>query len=139
MKKRVSISLLLVLFTTGLAFADIQSSYGMKWNWSRKLSRAIGNIAYGPAELLSTWARSNRYDGSSTAAMEGPVEGTKRGCVRIGYGVYELLTFPVHSYKGTYRPPFYKKSSIDPWYGYSEFPPQIGIQSQSNNVRSQVW
>lgn len=139
MKKRVTISLLLALLVSGVAFADIQSSNGMKYTWSRKLARSIANIAYGPAEILTTWSRSNRYDGSSTALTEGAIEGSKRGLVRIGYGVWELVTFPVHAYKGTYRPPFYSKIEIDPWAGYDEFPPQIGIQSQATYCRSQIW
>ena len=139
MKKRVSISLLLALVVSGMAFADIQSSPGMKFTWSRKLARAIANIAYGPGEILSTWSRSNRADGNITASTEAPIEGTRRAAVRIGYGVYELVTFPVHSYKGTFRPAIYKKSSTDPWAGYDEFPPQIGIQSQAGYSRTQVW
>lgn len=139
MKNRVTISLMLALLVSGIAMADIQSSNSMKWTWSRKLARAVANLAYGPTEILSTWVRSNRYDGSSTAATEGPIEGTKRSVVRIGYGVWELVTFPVHAYKGTYRPPYYAKSRIDPWAGYDEFPPQIGIQSQAGYCRSQVW
>ena len=139
MKKRFSISLLLALVVSSVAMADIQSSLASKWNWSRKLTRAIANIAYGPGEIISTMVRSNRNDGNVAASIEGPIEGGKRGVVRIGYGIYELVTFPVHAYKGTYRPPFYKKASTDPWFGYDEFPPQIGVQSQGTYSRYQNW
>jgi putative exosortase-associated protein (TIGR04073 family) len=139
MKKRTTFSLLLAFLIAGVAYADIQSSIGMRWNWSRKLARAVANIAYSPAEILSTMSRANMDNGNIAAGSEGPIEGTKRGVVRLGYGIYELITFPVHAYKGTYRPPFYKKADIDPWFGYDEFPPQIGIQSQAAYSRHQTW
>ncbi|MBL9117302.1 MAG: exosortase system-associated protein, TIGR04073 family [Verrucomicrobiaceae bacterium] len=139
MKKRITFSLLLALLVSGAAFADIQSSPGMRWNWSRKLARAIANIAYSPAEVLSTLSRTNGDNGNVASGSEGVIEGSKRTVVRLGYGIYELITFPVHAYKGTYRPPFYRKADMDPWFGYDEFPPQIGIHSQATYSRTQVW
>lgn len=139
MKHRL-ILLLAAAFTIGsLALADIQSSPGARWGWSRKLSRALANIAYGVTEYPVTWCKSNQMDGSSAAWTTMVVDGSKRSVVRLGYGVFELVTFPFPAYKGTYRPPFYSKEGIDPYYGYGEFPPQFGISSQATYCRGQDY
>ncbi len=139
MKKRTIIFLVAVLTFGSLAIADIQSPPGHQFGWSRKLSRALANIVYGSTEILVTWQRSNRDGGSSQAFTDAAVEGSKRTLVRAGYGIFELATFPVPSYKITYRPPFKHKGAIDPWYGYDEFPPQLGIASQAGYSRVQNW
>lgn len=134
------ILLLTAVFTIGsLAFADIQSSPGARWGWSRKLSRALANIAYGTTEYPVTWCKANQMDGGSAAWSAMVVDGTKRSVVRLGYGVFELVTFPFPAYKGTYRPPYYKKEAIDPYYGYGEFPPQFGNSSQATYCRIQDY
>lgn len=134
------VTLLAAVFAFGsLAFADIQSSPGSHWNWSRKLARGLGNLAYGPMEIFSYWGRSNKTEGNVAASMIGPVEGVKRALVRVGYGVFEVVTFPAPAYKGTYRPPYFKKQRIDPWFGYDEFAPQLGITSQASYSRTQIW
>jgi putative exosortase-associated protein (TIGR04073 family) len=139
MNKRL-VTLLLATVTLGsLAFADIQSPPGHKFNWSRKLSRALGNLAYGASEILVTWQRSNNSDGSHAAASDMIVEGSKRTVVRVGYGIYELVTFPFPTYKATYRPPYYRKEHNDPWFGYGEFSPQVGITSHAGYSRNQSW
>jgi putative exosortase-associated protein (TIGR04073 family) len=109
------------------------------WGWSRKLSRALANIAYSPTEILSRWNRGNDTDGNIGSGPLSVIEGTKRSMVRLGYGIFELATFPGSTYKKTYRPPFYKKERIDPYYGYDEFPPQVGIISQASYSRTQSW
>ncbi len=139
MKKRVILSIVGLLTLGGFALADIQSPPGAKWNWSRKLSRSLANIAYGWSEYPITWQKVNHEDGSSAAASSFVVDGTKRTVVRLGYGIYEFLTFPVPTYKGTYRPPYYKHDRFDTWYGYQEFPPQVGFTSQSQHCRTQSW
>ncbi|HEY2573345.1 MAG TPA: exosortase system-associated protein, TIGR04073 family [Verrucomicrobiaceae bacterium] len=138
--KHRSILLLVAAFTFGsFAFADIQSSPGQRWGWSRKLSRALANIAYGVTEYPVTWVKSNRLDGSSAAWSTMAVDGTKRSVVRLGYGVFELVTFPFPVYKGTYRPPYYAHEKFDPYYGYDEFPPQFGHSSQASYCRVQDY
>ena len=138
--KKITATLLLAALTLGtFAVADIQSPPGHRWNWSRKLSRALGNIAYGASEVLVTWQRSNRSDGSHAAASDMVVEGSKRTVVRVGYGIFELVTFPFPTYKSTYRPPHYRKESMDPWFGYGEFSPQVGITSHAGYSRTQSW
>lgn len=135
MNKR-SILLIAAAFTIGsLALADIQSSPASRWNWSRKLSRSLANIIYGVTEIPVTWCKSNNLDGSSAAWTTMAVDGTKRSVVRLGYGVFELVTFPFPAYKDGYRPPFRKKEAMDSYSGYGEFPPQFGHSSQTTYCR----
>ena len=135
MKHRTTL-LLVTAFTLGsLAMADIQSPPGSHWNWSRKLSRAIANLAYGVTEIPVAWCKSNRTDGSSAAWTTMAVDGTTRSLVRVGYGLYELVTFPVATYKDGYKPPYYSHEKYDPHFGYEEFPPQFGHTSQARYTR----
>jgi putative exosortase-associated protein (TIGR04073 family) len=139
MKKR-SLLLLVGLLTLGsFAIADIQTPPGSQWNWSRKLSRSLANLAYGWSEYPITWQKNMQSDGSNAAASAFVVDGTARTVVRLGYGLYELVTFPAPTYKGTYRPPYYKKERFNTWAGYQEFPPQVGFTSQAQYCRGQSW
>ncbi len=104
MKHRCILSLAAVFTIGSLALADIQSSPGARWGWSRKLSRALANIAYGVTEYPVTWVKSNRLDGSSAAWTTAAVDGTKRSVVRLGYGVFELATFPLPNLQGRLPP-----------------------------------
>lgn len=139
MKNRFVLSLLAAMTLCGVASADIQSPPGHHYNWSRKLSRGAANILYGWTEPFDVWARTNKSDGAHAAFMDFFVEGFKRTAVRAGYGAYEVLTFPLPTYKLTYRPPYYRKPQIDPWWGYSEFSPEMGFESNLEYNRSQGW
>ena len=134
MNKRILLLLVGSITVGSLAFGDIQSPPGGHWNWSRKLSRALANIAYGTTEYPATWVKVDRADGSNTAFASAIVDGTVRSAVRLGYGLFELVTFPFPAYKGGYRPPYHTKDHMDPWHGYEEFPPQVGIVSQTRYV-----
>ena len=135
MKHRISLFLLAAFTIGSMAFADIQSPPASHWNWSRKLSRAISNLAYGAIEIPATFVKSSRSDGSSAAWTSMGIQGTERTVVRAGYGLFELVTFPFPAYKGSYRPPYYKLEKYDPWFGYEEFPPVFGITSQARYSR----
>lgn len=139
MKKFIAITLTAAFALGTAALADIQSPPGHQFGWSRKLSRALANIAYGGTEILNVWQKSNRTNGNIGASTDAVVLGSKRALVRAGYGIYELATFPVPSWKCTYRPPYATKGHIDPWYGYEEFPPQVGIAAQAGYSRVQNW
>jgi putative exosortase-associated protein (TIGR04073 family) len=137
MKHRTVLLLLAAVTVGSIAMADIQAPPGGRWNWSRKLSRAIANLAYGVTEIPMTWAKVERHDGGNAAFTSAIVEGTTRSLVRVGYGLFELVTFPFPAYKGGYRPPYYKHDKFDPWFGYEEFPPQLGTVSQADYGRTQ--
>lgn len=139
MKNRFALILLAAVTISGVALADIQSPPGHHYNWSRKLSRGIGNVLYGVSEPFQIWEKTLKSDGAIAASSDFFVEGLKRMVVRAGYGVYEVATFPVPSWKLTYRPPYYKKDKIDPWWGYSEFSPQPGALAEASYSRTQGW
>ena len=137
MNTRFLLSFIGVLTFSSLAYGDIQAPPASHWTWSRKLSRSLANIAYGSTELPTTWNRIERTDGVNAAFSGAIVDGSVRSVVRLGYGLFELVTFPFPAYKGGYRPPFHKKDSMDHWRGYEEFPPQLGFLSQSRYCRTQ--
>jgi len=139
MKNRILLLLVGALTLGSLALADIQTPPAAQWNWSRKLSRALSNLAYGSTEYPITWQKNMKSDGANAAASALVVDGTARTVVRLGYGVFELVTFPFPAYHGSYRPPYYKKDRFNPWHGYQEFPPQVGFTSQSQYSRDQNW
>lgn len=139
MKKRLALTLLTLFTLGGIAFGDIQSPPGHHYNWSRKLSRGTGNILYGWTEPFTVYQRTLRSDGAIAASSDFFIEGAKRVLVRLGYGIYEVATFPVPSHKLTYRPPYYRKEKMDPWWGYTEFAPEIGFISQVDYSRTQGW
>lgn len=139
MKKRIILATIGMLTAGSLVYADIQAPPGAQWNWSRKLSRSLANLAYGWAEYPIHWQKVNRIDGANAAGTSTVVEGTVRTAVRLGYGVFEFVTFPAPAYKGTYKPPYYTNDRFDTWYGYQEFPPQVGFMSQSQHTRTQSW
>lgn len=125
-----------------LAYGDIQSPPGSRWNWSRKLSRALANLAYGCTEVPVTWRKANRSEGNNMAASTMVVDGATRSVVRVGYGLYELVTFPFQTYKDGYRPEYnwrHSSERLNPYRGYEEFPPQMGFAGQTNYCRTQSW
>ncbi len=139
MKNRFLLLALITLAISSTAFGDIQSPPGHHFNWSRKMSRGIGNMLFGPLEYFSVWRATNASDGSVAAASDFLVEGTKRTLVRLVYGIYETATFPVPSWKITYRPPYKTKEALDNWWGYTQFAPQTGARSEFGHSRSQGW
>jgi putative exosortase-associated protein (TIGR04073 family) len=139
MKKRLALTLLSLLTLGGVAMADIQSPPGHHYNWSRKLSRGLGNVLYGWTEPFDVYRRTLRSEGGTAAWSDVFVEGSKRFLVRLGYGSYEIATFPLPTFKLTYRPPYYRKENIDPWWGYTDFPAELGFRSEAAYSRTQPW
>ena len=139
MKSRILLMLAGALTMGSLALADIQSPPAARWTWSRKLARALSNVAYGTTEYPNRWSRMNRAEGGNAAAATFVTDGTVRSVVRLGYGLYELVTFPFPTYKGTYRPPYATKDSNDYWHGYSEWPPQVGFIGEAQYSRNQNY
>ena len=68
MKNRITLLLVGTFTVASMAFGDIQSSPGSHWNWSRKLSRAVANLAYGYSEYIVHWQKVERADGVNAAA-----------------------------------------------------------------------
>ena len=135
--------LLLILLTAGIAgvgTADIQSPPGYKHGMLRKLSRAVANLAYGSTEIPVQWSRSELEGGGSEQVGYGTVYGAGKTVARVGYGLFELVTFPFPAYKGTYRPPYAMgiREAYHPSTGLLEFPPEVGFISGIVHCRTQV-
>ncbi|MBE7497782.1 MAG: exosortase system-associated protein, TIGR04073 family [Verrucomicrobiaceae bacterium] len=139
MKNRFFLIALALLTVAGPALADIQSPPGHRFNWSRKLSRGVGNMIFSPFEYPARWRYTLQKEGPIAAVSDMIVEGTKRTVVRIGYGLYETATFPFPTWKLTYRPPYYRKEVVDNWWGYTEFAQDWSALTQANYSRTQNW
>jgi len=121
--------ILTVACIAGQALADIQDPPMNDYGPTRKLGRSWANMILAPLEIPQTMQRVNDLEGNSAAATYGFVKGIGRMFVRMGAGVYEFVTHPFPTYRGSYRPVL--RSNI-PWIhnGYEEFPPELGFQSR---------
>ncbi len=133
--KRLLLSTLL-LAMVGTTYADIQAPPASEYTATRKLGRAISNIFYGIEELPVTMIRWNSEEGNYAGFSVGIIEGFSRTFTRMGYGLYELVTFWAPTYKCTYRPPYQGScgrsglKEYNTWSGFTEFPEELGFQSK---------
>ena len=125
---------LLTLTVCSSVFADIQAPPASDYGATRKLSRGLGNIAFGITELPFQMSLINDLEGNSAAFSYGVVRGAGRVLSRLGFGIYEVALFPFPTHNGTYYPPY--RSDI-PWInsGYSEFPPELGFETRYDYSR----
>ena len=126
--KRLLLSLSVALFAS-TAMADIQDPPMHEYGPSRKLGRAWANILYSSSEIALTMKRETDLDGDAAGSAYGFSKGLGRMFVRMGAGVYELITFPFPVNRRSYRPIL--RSNV-PWVngGFEEFPPEWGFQSR---------
>src|SRR5947208_17099883 len=117
------------LVIAGSLFADIQDPPSNDYGPTRKLGRGLSNFFLAPAEVFVTVTTINTYDGNSAAAGYGVVRGVGRSATRHVAGLLEILTFPFPAWRESYYPmlppdiPYIHA-------GYSEFPPELGIESE---------
>ena len=135
--------LLIILLTAGIAglsMADIQAPPATKYGPLRKLSRAVANIVYGVTEIPVQWARSEQEGGNSEQVGYGTIYAGGKVLARLGYGIYELITFPFPTYKGGYFPAYHPslREATHPSTGFLEFPPEVGFISGVQHCRTQV-
>ncbi len=115
------------------AHADIQAPPGERHDVGAKIGRSLSNIVLG---LTTTpeYILDNHNNGEIVATT---VTGLGRGLKRVGFGVFELVTFFAPTNHGTYKP-HYKKYVIfgadqhishNPDFGYSEYPVLLDIDS----------
>jgi len=136
--KKIALLFAFALFASS-AYADIQSPPGGRDNRISKLSRGLSNIVYGVVEVPGTWNKTRLRGGSTQGASLGLVTGAKRSIVRMGFGLYEVVTFPFPTYKDGYKSPLPKKEKWDVNHGYSAYPRELGFQSVNEYVRSQPY
>ena len=142
MKKLPLILIALLLSgASSLVLADIQAPPQSDQGPTRKLGRGLGNMLYGSTEILESMSDVNYAEGNSAAFSYGLVRGLGRTFARFGYGLFETVTFPFPTQRGTYQPPY--NNNIQ-WLnsGYSEFPPEIGFETKYDYCRQytiQSW
>ncbi len=124
----------LALGLSGLAFADIQNPPMDRQTPVTKLGRGLGNIAFGVTEIPSSIAREQRANGTNAAWSTGLANGAWRTVKRVGYGAFEVVTFPVPTYKGTYRQP-YTRGELYPTSGLTEHSPEMGFRTGTTYSR----
>jgi putative exosortase-associated protein (TIGR04073 family) len=135
------LTILVLLCGALTAMADIQAPPQSNEGPTRKLGRGLGNMLYGSTEIFDSMSDLNSSDGNSAAFSYGLVRGVGRTLARLGYGLFETVTFPFPTNHGTYKPPY--QNNIQ-WLnsGYAEFPPEIGFETKydySRQYSSQSW
>lgn len=143
MKRAFVIATVLLSFA-GFAAADIQAPPGSTYTASRKLGRAIANILYGFEEIPEQMFRKNQQYGRKASWSYGIVDGSRRAWKRFGYGFYELFTFAIPTYRGTFKQPYQRcgedhRIEMNPHDGLSEFPPELGFETYFDHSRTQRW
>lgn len=134
----------LVAGLLGTAMADIQAPPASEYTSARKLGRAISNIIYAVEEIPVRMIYWTEQQGDYAGFSVGIVDGTARSIERIGYGLYELVTFWAPTYKCTYRPPYqgscgrHGLREYNVANGFSEFPLELGFQSYYSYSRP-IW
>jgi len=128
------LSLAVVSLLSASAFADIQDPPINDQGPTRKLSRGLANIVWAGSEIFANPAEVDFYEGNSAAFSFGVVRGFGRFFLRMGSGVWEVVSFPFATNRGTYRAPY--RSNL-PWIhgGMEEFPPELGFESHYRYVR----
>ncbi|MEY2600577.1 MAG: hypothetical protein RLZZ142_2836 [Verrucomicrobiota bacterium] len=121
--------------SAGGSRADIHDPYLMDQNPIRKLSRGLSNVTFGATEIPVTWHSVNVRHGNAAAFSYGLVSGVGRTLARLGAGIYDIVTFPIPSNRGSYSPIL---PSATPWVhnGFEEFPPELGFESRLDYSRS---
>jgi putative exosortase-associated protein (TIGR04073 family) len=129
------LSLVFISLLGASAFADIQDPPANDFGPTRKFGRGFANIAYGWVEWLYQPSVVNYYEGNAAAFSYGPTRGLCRSLLRFGTGVWEVVSFPFATNRGTYKPPY--RPNI-PWIhgGLEEFPPELGFESHYRYCRS---
>jgi len=130
-----------LLAGSSIVLADIQAPPQSDQGPTRKLGRGLGNMLYGSTEIFDSMSDVNYTDGNSAAFSYGLVRGLGRTFARLGYGLFETVTFPFPTNHGTYNPPY--QNNIQ-WLnsGYSEFPPEMGFETKYEHSRQyscQSW
>ncbi len=118
-----------------LCRADIHDPPSNAQGPTRKLGRGISNLLFGFSELPNEIAKVNTVEGNSAAGGYGVVRGVGRSIMRVGAGLFEILTFPAPVVRGSYYPVL---PDATHWIhaGYTEFPPELGNESKYPYART---
>lgn len=126
----------LILEGTHVVRADIQDPPLLRQDPVRKLGRGLANITFGITEVFTSVDDVNTEEGNAASRSYGIVRGIQRTLMRMGAGVYEVVTFPFPTVKGSYDPLLKRPM---PWVhgGYEEFPPELGFETRFDYCRVQ--
>ena len=115
--------------------ADIQDPPMVRQGPVRKLGRGLSNMFESGSEVITSLDQVNESEGNA-AVWYGLTRGVTRSLTRFGVGIYEVLTFPFPTTRGTYGPVLRKPI---PWVhgGYEEFPPELGFETRFDYGRIQ--
>ncbi len=134
-RRALAIAATACVFAFGIPVAksDIHDPPGADYGPTRKLARGVSNIFLGFTEIPHNINVGNDNYGNSGRTY-GLVKGIGRAFKRLGYGLYETVTFPFPTYKGSYRIPYRKDP---PWVngGMTEFSPEISFESRFDYTR----
>jgi putative exosortase-associated protein (TIGR04073 family) len=134
-KSAIAAAISALIFGAGIpaARSDIHDPPGADYGPTRKLARGASNIVFGFTEIPHNINVGNEVYGNSGRTY-GLVKGIGRAFKRLGYGVYETVTFPFPTYKGSYRIPYRQNP---PWIngGMTEFSPEISFETRYNYCR----
>jgi putative exosortase-associated protein (TIGR04073 family) len=117
--------------------ADIHDPPMVSYGPIRKLGRGIGNLAFGGTEIYNSLDDVNLKEGNSSAGSYGLVRGVTRTLTRMGAGVFEIVTWPFPTTRGTYEPILRQPV---PWMqrGFEDFPPELGFETRMDYCRIQT-
>ncbi|RFC42726.1 MAG: hypothetical protein DVB28_001751 [Verrucomicrobia bacterium] len=103
----------------------------------RKLGRGVANMTSGITEVYDSMDQVNETDGNAAFLSFGLIRGVARTLTRFGVGVYEVVTFPFPTTRGSYDPVLRLPT---PWVhgGYEEFPPELGFETRFDYCRIQT-
>jgi len=136
----VLFTLVAVVASPALIYADIHEPPKAKYTKTRKLGRGISNIVYGWHEIPATMYRWGELHTEQSTGIftAGFLQGVQRAGARLKFGIYEVVNWQRPLYKDSFRPAM---PSIDylPRHGYEEFPPQIGFLSTVGYNRGRSW
>ncbi len=125
----------LLIGIAALCRADIHDPPSNDYGPTRKLGRGISNLLFGWSEFPTQIGEVNTHEGNSAALGYGVVRGVGRSVMRVGSGVFEILTFPIPLVRGSYYPVLEMDTH---WIhsGYKEFPPELGNETKYPYVRT---
>ena len=126
--------ILVTMAIAGSTVADIQAPPGAQYGRVGKFSRGLANMLYGWTEVPSGWERAVVTDGSSYG-LYGLLWGSHKTAVRFGYGLYEVVTAPIPTYKGGFKAPYLNKQERNPQNGYANMPPELGFDGGADYNR----
>lgn len=101
--KLVGILLLTAVCVAPAGFADTEDA-PRGHNAARKLGRGLGNVLFGVVEVPNQYTKAQAEHGGGAGWTYGVPKGIARWFGRELVGIFEVVTFPIPSYKPIMKP-----------------------------------